>query len=135
MSAFPIQSAKSGVVVAPIKVTITATDVAEVTIGKNVVTLTAMEAGDSALGAINLVISPQWRRGLMDVVVLGMPTAVDTTSPGVLKATAGTYAVAVKSINTTTGAVALISGITLAADFEVHLTLGLVYRPDRKGFE
>ena len=135
MSAFPIQSAKSGVVVAPIKVTITATDVGEVTIGKNVVTMTAMTAGDSALGAVTLVISPQWRRGLMNVVVMGMPTAVDIDTPGVVKATAGTYAVAVKSIDITTGTVELISGITLAADFEVHLTLGLVYRPDRKGFE
>jgi hypothetical protein len=132
MSAFPIQSAKSGVVVAPIKVTITATDVGEVTIGKNVATLSAVDTSD---GSVSLVISPQWRRGLMDVVVMGMPTAVDTTSPGVVLATAGTYAVAVKSSNTTTGAVELISGIALAADFEVHLTLGLVYRPDRKGFE
>lgn len=131
MSAFPIQSAKSGVVIAPITVDITGVgpDTGEIDIGKNVVTLTSVVA---ATGVVTLNVSPQWRRGLMGIVFIGTPCVQDSAA---VLATASTFVAAATSINLTTGAVVVTSAIALDADMTVHVTLGLVYRPDRKGFE
>lgn len=128
MSAFPIQSAKSGVVVAPIQVTMTDTDVGSLTIGKNVATLTS---AITASGVVTLVISPQWRRGLMAVQFMG-GGIVRASSSQTQAVDAGMI---VDSIDLDVGTVVIVSGYDIAADTIVHITLGLVYRPDRKGFE
>lgn len=129
MSTFPVQAAKSGLVIAPVRIDMTGANAGTVTVGKNAVTLTSVVG---ATGVVTLNVSPQWRRGLMAIVFIGTPSVQDAAAD---LASASTFVAAATSADIATGDVVVTSGIALDADMFVHITLGLVYRPDRKGYE